>query len=85
MRSNPKYNDKRRVKVALGTAEDCPHQRCQAQDYQNKNWLSVCEILSLQLKPKLGRRLDIKGLYELWKSYSFHLVIVWNQKSSAQL
>jgi len=32
------------------------------EDYQNKNWLSVCRILSLQLKPKLGRGLDIAGL-----------------------
>jgi len=32
------------------------HQKCQIQDYQ-KDWLSVCRILSLQLKPKLGRML----------------------------
>ena len=29
--------------------------KCQIQDYHNKNWLSVRGILSLQLKPKLGR------------------------------
>jgi len=55
MRSNPNRNGTRRVKVALMTTEDCLHQKCQIQDYQNKNCLSVCRILSLQLKPKLGR------------------------------
>jgi len=55
MRYESNCDGNRRVKVALKTAEDCLHQTCQAQDYQNKNWLSVYRILSLQLKSKLGR------------------------------
>ena len=44
------------------------HEKCQIQDYQNKNRLSGCRIHSLPLKPKLGRMrpagrwLDIEGL-----------------------
>ena len=44
-------NGERRVKVA----EDYLHQKCQIPYYQNKNWLSVFRLLSLQLKPELGR------------------------------
>jgi len=54
MRYESNCKGKRRVKVALKTTEGCLHQKCQVQDYQNKNWLSVRRILSLQLKPKLG-------------------------------
>jgi len=54
MRSNPNCNDNRRDKVALRSIEDCLHHKCKIQDYQNKNWLSVCGILSLQLKRKQG-------------------------------
>jgi len=31
------------------------HQECQIQDYRNKDRLSVCRILLLKRKPKLGR------------------------------
>jgi len=37
------------------------HQKCQTQVYQNKDWLSVCRILSLQLKPKLGCTKPLTG------------------------
>ena len=39
-----------------------PALKCQVRDYQNKDRLSVCRILSLQRIPKLGRGLDIAGL-----------------------
>jgi len=32
------------------------HKKFQIQDYQNKDWLSVCRILLLQRKAKLGRK-----------------------------
>jgi len=35
--------------------DEVTHQICQIQDYQNKDSLSVCGILLLQNKPKLGR------------------------------
>jgi len=60
MRTNPNCN--RRVEVALRSTEDCLHQKCQIQDYRNKSWLSVCGILSLQLKPKLGHTKLSTGL-----------------------
>jgi len=40
--------------VINGT-EDHPLQKCQIHNYQNKDRLSVCRILLLQRKPKLGR------------------------------
>jgi len=48
------------------------HQKCQNQDYQNTDRFSVCRILLLQRKPKLGRMrmrpagrgLDMTGLIE---------------------
>ena len=54
-------NGNRRVKVALKITEDCLHQKCQIQEYQNRNWLSVCRILSLQLKPEVGRTKPLTG------------------------
>jgi len=33
--------------------DDYLYQTCQIQDYQNNDWLSLCRIFSLQLKPKL--------------------------------
>jgi len=56
MRWDPNCNGNRRVKMEQRSTEDCLFQKCQIQDYQNKNWLSVCRMLSLQLKPKLGRK-----------------------------
>ena len=61
-RSNPNYNGN------SGT-ENRLHQKCRIQGYPNKDWLSVCGMLSLQLKSKLARTkpssrgLDIAASY----------------------
>jgi len=38
----------------INSTEDHLHQKCQIQDYQNKDRLSVCRLLILQRKCKLG-------------------------------
>ena len=65
-----------------------PALKCHIRDYQNKDRLSVCRILSLQRIPKLGRGLDIAGLdfgsqscqycWFLAKSVLFHSVFPHN-------
>jgi len=41
--------------VIYSCTEEHLHQKCQIQDYQNKDRLSVYRILLLQRTPKLGR------------------------------
>jgi len=49
------------------------HQKCQTQDYQNKDRLSVCRLLLLQRKPKLGRTKPSTGP---WVGHSWCKAIV---------
>jgi len=51
--------------------KDLLHQKCQYQDDQNKDRLSVCRILLLLRKLKLGRRLDIADLWECSEVLNF--------------
>jgi len=54
------------------------HQKCQIQGYQNKERLSVCRILLLQRKPRLGSTKPSPGprLGHSW----FKLNLVWRSK-----
>jgi len=54
------YTENVRILIAMVTDVikwhwGAPVSKCQIQNYQNKNRLSVCTILLLQRKPKLGR------------------------------
>ena len=57
--SNPNCSANRRDKVPQRTT--C--KKCQIPDYLNKDKLSVCSILLLQRKPKLGRTKPSTGLH----------------------
>jgi len=62
--------------VIYGT-EDHLQQKCQIHDYQNKDRLSVCRILSPQRKPKLGRTKPSIGprVGHGWFDWSFHQIL----------
>ena len=48
-----------------------PALKCQLQDYQHKDKLSVCRILLLQWTPKLDRGLGIAGVMQPYFDYVF--------------